>query len=138
MKQQSMPSESEAKQYHYDFDPMPMDEPPIDSRTFHHYFKNPHLADPSQTWMTRFPQLNHDSLYYNAEKLAKGWGMEITEDRNPWLFVVCNLISLLFSGAMAAIYAVLTKDNATGVAIGAWLTTVQAIIVTAVLWRWTG
>jgi len=137
MKQHCMPSKHEAKQYYYAFDPMPMDEPPIDNRTFRHYLKHPHLADPSQVWMARFPQLNGASLYWKSEKLAKGWGMEITEERNLWVIFGCNFVSLLLSGTVATIYAFYSKDNATGVAIGAWLTAVQTIVVSALLWHWT-
>jgi len=137
MKRQCMPDISDAHQYHYSFDPIPIDELPIDSRTFHHCLQNPHFADPSQAWMKRLPQLHDASLYYKPEKLAKGWGMEITEDRNWSMFVVCNLASLLVSGVVAGLYARFMKDNATGIAICAWLTAVQTLVVSAVFWRWT-
>lgn len=137
MKRQCMPDAAEAQEYHYSFDPIPMDEPAIDARTFHHYLRYPHDADPSQAWMKRFPQLNDASLFYHPEKLAKGWGLEITEDRNWTLVVVANIVALLISGAVAGLFARLAKDNATGVAIGAWLTAVQTLCITAVFWRWT-
>ncbi|KAK0897901.1 hypothetical protein LTR02_010448 [Friedmanniomyces endolithicus] len=137
MQRQCMPNATDAQQYHYTFDPVPMDEPAIDTRTFHHYLQNPHDADPSQAWMKRFPQLNDSSLFYKPEKLAKGWGLEITEDRNWMLFVVASIVILLVSGAVAGIYAWRTDDKTTGVAIGAWLTAVQMLSVTLVFWRWT-
>lgn len=87
--------------------------------------------------MKRFPQLNDSSLFYKPEKLAKGWGLEITEDRNWMLFVVASIVILLVSGAVAGIYAWRTDDKTTGVAIGAWLTAVQMLSVTLVFWRWT-
>lgn len=137
MVRSSMPGANDAQRYHYVFDPIPMDQPPIDTRTFNHYFHKPHLADPSETWIKRFPQLHDVSLFYCHEKLAKGWGFEITEERN-WMMLVCaNLAALLVSGALAGISAHFLKDNATGVAIGAWLTAVQTLVITALFWRWT-
>ncbi|KAL8789481.1 MAG: hypothetical protein Q9213_001094 [Squamulea squamosa] len=133
----SVPQPKEARDYHYVFDPIPMDEPPMDPRTFNHYLQNPHLGDHSETWIKRFPQLEDTSLFYSNEKLAKGWGIEITEDRN-WTLIVCvNLLVLLLSGATAAIYGYCFKDAQTGVAIGAWLSTMQTLGVTCLFWQWT-
>jgi len=138
MARSSMPEADDARDYHYVFDPIPMDQPPIDTHTFNHYFHKPHLADPSENWTKRFPQLHGVSFFWGHEKLAKGWGIEITEDRNWMVLVGANLVALLMSGALAGISAYCLKDNATGVAIGAWLTTVQTLAITALFWRWTG
>lgn len=132
-----MPSEEEAERYHYSFNPMPMDKQPIDPGTFRHYLKYPHSPNTSQAFIKQFPQLTDVSLSFHGAEDGYGWGIEITEQRNPLLFAVCNIISLLLSGVVAVIYARCMKDNATGVAIGAWLTAVQTIAVTAVLWDCT-
>ncbi|KAL8838918.1 MAG: hypothetical protein Q9170_001955 [Blastenia crenularia] len=138
MTRPSVPSPQEAQQYKYAFDPVPMDEPPIDTRTFNHYFHKPHLSDSTETWIKRFPQLQDVSLFHSNEKLAKGWGIEIIEDRN-WILIVCvNLASLLLSGGVAGIYAYYMRDSQTAVAIGAWLSAVQMMVVTAFTWQWTG
>ena len=137
MKRPSMPKKDEVLHYKYVFDPVPMDEPPMDKATFNHYFHKPHLADTSATWITRFPQLSDTSLFYTGGKLAKGWGIEITEERN-WILLMCeNTLALLIIGAVAGVSSWLMKDKATGVAIGIWLTAVQTLTVTLVFWRWT-
>ncbi|KAL8811659.1 MAG: hypothetical protein Q9200_001629 [Gallowayella weberi] len=137
MARPSVPKPQEARDHNYIFDPIPMDEPPIDSRTFNHYFHKPHLGDPSVTWIKRFPQLQDSSLFYSNEKLAKGWGIEITEDRNWILFVCANLMALMLSGTIAGLYIFLAKDAQTGVAIGAWLSAVQTLGVNGLFWHWT-
>jgi len=137
MARSCMPETGEAHSYHYVFDPTPMDLPPIDTHTFNHYFHKPHLADTSETWIRRFPQLHDVSLFDGNEKLAQGWGFEITEDRNWTIFVCANLASLLVSGALAGLSAHFLKDNSTGVAIGVWITTVQTLVITALFWHWT-
>lgn len=138
MARPSMPKKDEAQLYHYEFDPVPMDEPPIDSNTFNHYFHKPHLLDPLAAWIKRFPELNNASFYWGDKKLAIAWGFEIVEDRNWMLFVGANLIALLVSGAVAGVSAYFMNDNATGVAIGAWLTAVQTLLVSGLFWHWTG
>ena len=137
MNSPSVPLPHEAKTYRYIFDPIPMDEPPIDARTFNHYFHKIHQADEDDTWITRFPQLQDSSLFYGNEKLAKGWGIEIIEAPNWMLFLIVNLWGLLFSGAVAALTCILMHDNQTGVAIGAWLSAVQMLTITALFWQWT-
>ena len=137
MTRPSVPTPQEAHKYRYVFDPVPMDEPPIDARTFNHYFHKPHVADEAATWIRRFPQLLDASLFWRDEKLAKGWGIEITEDRNWTLFICVNVAALFISGAVAGLYSYSASDRQTGVAIGAWLTVVQALVITGLLWRWT-
>ncbi|KAK5164362.1 uncharacterized protein LTR77_010058 [Saxophila tyrrhenica] len=138
MQRSCMPTIYDARDHSYSFDPMPMDEPSIDSRTFNHYFHKPHLCDKSRIWITRLPQLHGASFYWSTERLKKGWGLEIVEERN-WMILACvNLIILLLSGGLAAISACVLHDNPTGVAIGTWLTTVQALAATTVFWHFTG
>ncbi|KAL8819082.1 MAG: hypothetical protein Q9191_007811, partial [Dirinaria sp. TL-2023a] len=137
MSRPSFPKPQEAQTYKYVFDPVPMDEPPMDTRTFSHYFHKPHLADGAETWIKRFPQLADSSLFYSTEKLAKGWGIEIVEDRNWKLFVCGYTIALLLSGIIASLSSIYMHDKQTGVAIGAWLSTIETLVVTALFWHWT-
>ena len=136
MARPSVPNPREAQEYHYIFDPVPMDEPPMDARTFNHYFHKPHSADSEATWIQRFPQLADSSLYYSNEKLAKGWGIEITEGLNKLVLGCTALIVLLLSGAVTGICAVVWDDRQTGLAIGSWLTAVQALIAASLFWYW--
>jgi hypothetical protein len=54
------------------------------------------------------------------------------------MFFGANIAALVVGGALAGVSALYLKENPTGVAIGAWLTAVQALAVTALFWRWTG
>ena len=137
MKRPSMPEPEEAKHYKYVFDPVPMDEPPMPAHIFNHYFHKPHLADTSAKWITRFPQLADSSLFYSHEKLAKGWGIEITEDRNWTLFMCATIFVLLINGVIAGLASWLMRNKAIGVGIGTWLTVVESLIITVVFWHWT-
>lgn len=74
MKSPSVPNPQEAKDYHYTFEPVPMDEPPMDTRTFNHYFHKPRHAEWEQIWVTRFPRLHSASLYHSNKFLPKGRG----------------------------------------------------------------
>ena len=132
-----MPTKEEAKEYQYTFDPVPMDEPPMPPNIFHHYFSDPQHVEDVAAWITRFPKLDGKSLNFAGERLAKGWGVEILEDRNWTIFVVANTLLIFLSGVIAAIYARVTGDNQTAVAIGAWLSAMQTIVASAILYRWT-
>ncbi|KAI9703440.1 MAG: hypothetical protein M1820_005913 [Bogoriella megaspora] len=120
----AVPTGEEAIQYKYTFDPIPMDEPPMDPRTFNHYFHKPHEADTSATWIERFPKLEDASLYWNGEKLTKGWGIEITEERNWILFLCVTLVGLLISGIVAGLSAHFLHNVSAGLAIGSWLSSI--------------
>lgn len=69
--------------------------------------------------------------------MAQGWGIHL-EERPDWpLFAAIMCLFLLLSGLVAGIYSWKTGDNQTGVAIGVWLTAVQAMGMTALFFRWT-
>jgi len=136
MVRNAMPSAIDANTYQYNFDPIPMDEPPIDADTFNHYFHKPHLADLSAVWIERFPQLHDVSLFYSPNR-PPSWGFEIMETRNFLLFAIMNLIGLLLSGLVAFLSARFLKDKSTGVAIGSWLTATQALVLAILFWYWT-
>ena len=114
-----------------------MDEPVMPPQIFMHYFNSTTQAHTEAIWVERFPHKLGDSIFYQSKPLTVGWGIEIEEDRNWTLFVIVQLIVLLISGAVAATYASITTDVASGVAIGAWLTAVQALIVILLFFRWT-
>lgn len=136
MVRSAMPNSADANRYNYVFDPMPMDEPPIDADTFNHYFHKPHLANLCAVWIERFPQLHGASLFYSTDR-PPSWGFEIVEERNWFIFATLNVVGLLLSGLIAFLSAWFLKDNPTGVAIGAWLSAVQTLVVTVLFWHWT-
>lgn len=119
----------------YQYAPCPIDGPPIDSRIFFHYFYAPASKHPDSLWGSRLPWKLGPSL----GPMAQGWGIHL-EERPDWpLFAAFMFLFLLVSGLVAGIYSWKTGDNQTGVAIGAWLTTVQATSMTALFfWEtWT-
>lgn len=83
-------------------------------------------------WGPRLPR----KLGPDLVPMAKSWGIHLEESTDWALFAVLNLICLLVSGAIAGIYSWKTKDTQTGVAIGTWLTEVQAMGVAAVFFVW--
>lgn len=128
----SIPPKDEVTAGNYIYNPCPIDEPPIDSRTFFHYFYSPTSLHPYMVWGPRIPR----KLGPNLTPMAHSWGIHL-EERPDWpLFAAINFTCLLISGLIAGIYSWKMKDTQTGVAIGAWLTSVQAVGVTAIFFWW--
>lgn len=83
-------------------------------------------------WCMRLPW----KLGPGLTPMAKGWGIHI-EERSDWpLFAAFMFLFLLLSGLVAGIYSFKTGDHQTGVAIGTWLTAVQAAGMTALFFWW--
>ena len=106
---------------------------PMDSRVFFHHFYAPKTEHPDVFWSERLPWKVGPAL----EPKDVGWGIHLEESPDRPLFAALMCLLLLLSGAVAGIYAWLMKDNATGVAIGAWLTAVQTLGITAVFFWWS-
>ena len=69
--------------------------------------------------------------------MAQGWGIHL-EERPDWpLFFAFMFFFLLLSGFVAGMYSWKTGDHQTGVAIGAWLTSVQTTGMAALFFWWT-
>ncbi|OWY45676.1 hypothetical protein AALT_g10501 [Alternaria alternata] len=128
----SFPPESEVR-HNYDYNPCPMKVRPMDSRVFFHHFYAPKTEHPDVFWSERLPWKVGPAL----EPKDVGWGIHLEESPDRPLFAALMCLLLLLSGAVAGIYAWLMKDNATGVAIGAWLTAVQTLGITAVFFWWS-
>lgn len=128
----SIPSEAEVKAGNYAYIPCPMDEPPMDSRTFLHHFYASASKHPDTMWGVRLPW----KIGPGPAPMAPGWGVHL-EERPDWtLFAALMFLCLLLSGLVAGIYAWRAKDNPTGIAIGAWLTATQTMGMTAIFfWR---
>lgn len=133
----SVPPPKEVQQGHYDYNPVPMDEPPMPSNVFIHYFTKITEAHTEPIWSSRLPVKLQESLYYSRKPLTEGWGIEILEGPNWLLFCFVMVLILLFSGAVAVICSHYTADKPTGIAIGAWLTAVQTMAVTSLFFKWT-
>ena len=132
----SLPPKKEVDEGRYEYDPVPMDEPVIPPEIFVHFLFKPTMAHNRADWITRFPHKLGDSIFFQSKPLTAGWGIEIHEERNWQLFRASQLVGVLLSGGVAAIYAVFKKDVPTGVTIGGWLTAVQGLILTLLFFRW--
>jgi len=129
----SIPPKKYVDEGKYLYHPCPIDEPPMTSNWFMHYFN---FIDGSKhhsnIWGTRLPKKLYESLANSPEPLANGWGIKIVEGPNWALLSIFMFSFILISGLVAGTYAGITHDNQTGVAIGAWLTTIQAMGLTAI------
>jgi hypothetical protein len=104
----------------------------MDSRNFFHYFYAPRSHPPDVFWSARLPWKVGPAL----KPGETGWGIHIQESLNWSLFAALMCAFLLLSGTVAGIYAWKMEDAQTGVAIRAWLTSVQAMGITAVFFWW--
>ena len=137
MQRPSVPDKKESKDYCYVFKPVPMDPPPMDSDSFIYYFKDPDDADGEAKWITRFLMLQSSSFFYSDVKLAKGWGIEITEERN-WLLLICgNVANLTISSTVAALVGYVLNDRQMALSLGAGLITTIFSVITTLFWYWT-
>jgi hypothetical protein len=128
----SIPPPTEVK-HNYDYDPCPMEIPPMDSRVFFHHFYAPTSQHPDVFWGNRLPWKVKPLLGPSNH----GWGIYLEESPDWPLFAALMCFLLLLSGVVAGIYAWKMDDAQTGVAIGAWLTSVQAMGITAVFFWWS-
>ena len=133
----SLPPESEVALGRYEYAPCPMDELPMPSHIFMHHFRStkPLQDHPLLQWAPRLPHKLETSLYFSSDVLAVGWGVQILEGPNWGLIWTILTAATLLSGLIAALSAVILHDKATGVAIGAWLTTIQAMALAAVFFQ---
>lgn len=120
----------------YEYVPVPMDEPPMPSNVFMHYFITPAKAHSQAIWSPRFPHKLERPVRLSNQPLAEGWGIEIEEGLN-WVVVdSLMLVALFISAIVAGFYGHFMNDVATGVAIGAWLTAVQTLSAAIVFFKW--
>ena len=133
----SLPPESEVALGRYYYAPCPMDEVPMPSHIFmHHFLSNNPLQDhPRLQWAPRLPQKLETSLYFSNDILAIGWGVQILEGPNWGLIWIILTITTSLSGLVAALYAFFVHYRATGVAIGAWLSAIQAMALAAAFYQ---
>ncbi|MCJ1467445.1 hypothetical protein MMC07_006070 [Pseudocyphellaria aurata] len=128
----SVPPANEVHQQRYHYRPCPYDvDPPLPDEFFLHAFFSPkaHISD---FWLGRLPKKLGDILPHSSdERLSVGWGIHIVEGPN-WLLLTCTFIfMLLVSGVAAVVWSVIREDVQGGLAIGAYLVTVQTAIMTA-------
>ncbi|CVL07632.1 uncharacterized protein FMAN_14509 [Fusarium mangiferae] len=127
-----IPPKEEVDAGKYVYTPCPIEEIPMYSRTFFHHFYSPASKHPYAFWGMRLPR----KLGPKLGPMTQGWEIHL-EERPDWsLFTLLMFILLLLSGLIAGLYSWRTGDHQSGIAIGTWLTSVQAMGITALCLWW--
>lgn len=136
-KPMAIPSVAEMAAEGYAYYPCPLRPPPIPANIFLHHLSKPG-KHPKLLWGNRIPQKLHNSILQaqTPNDLVTGWGVHIIEGLNKTSVLLCSLVGLLISGIVAVVWAVVKDDVQGGFGIGAWLTSVQAIVVMLVVTKW--
>lgn len=137
MKPLSIPPEVEVEQSRYDYFECPLDPlPPIDHRTFYHYFWNheSHSYSSSDLFLKRLPKklntsMREQSIYVG---LNLGWGLHIIEGPNKPLLSIYVIAILLISFVTSVVYSAVMKTQERGFGIGQWMVATLSAVLAAV------
>lgn len=134
----AIPPKSEVEARRYSYQPCPIDEPPVPHTAFMHLFLYGDASKhPLAQWGPRLPRKVGDPFAVSGQSLALGWGVEIQERPHWAMFTASMFLVLLLSGLVAGIYSWRTGDHQSGIAIGTWLTSTQAMAVATLFFWWT-
>lgn len=115
----------------YEYDLRPPIPPPMDSRTFLHYFyeHKAHSQFRSAKFVHRLPKKLGESLVRSIgpEEFREGWGIHIVEGPNKVAICWALMIVLVASFGISLGYDLITRSGDSGFAIGQW--TVAALTV---------
>ncbi|KAH6638021.1 hypothetical protein C7974DRAFT_374626 [Boeremia exigua] len=130
-----LPSEDEIAAKRYEYNPQPPVPPPIDSRTFLHYFYNHsmHSHSTSAKYVNRLPKKLGDSLTRSlgVDDLLEGWGIHIIEGPNKVAICWALMIVLIASLGVSVGYNLVTKSEDSGFAIGQWMVAALTVALSA-------
>jgi len=137
-KPMAIPTEEEMLSEGYGYHPCPMKPPPIPAHIFLHYLSHEKGAHQRLIWGRRIPQKLHKSILetYRTDGLILGWGVHIIEGLDRFRALIATLAILFVSGVIGISWALARADVQGGVGIGAWLTSVQAVVLMMVLTKW--
>ncbi|KAJ4990180.1 hypothetical protein SVAN01_04271 [Stagonosporopsis vannaccii] len=120
-----LPSEDEITAKRYEYSLQPPVPPPIDSRTFLHYFykHNTHSHSTSAKYINRLPKKLGDSLTRSlgVDDLLEGWGIHIVEGPNKVAICWALMVVLIVSLGVSIGYDLVTRSGDSGFAIGQWM-----------------
>ncbi|KAG9204112.1 hypothetical protein G6514_001749 [Epicoccum nigrum] len=120
-----LPPEDEIAAKRYEYNPQPPVPPPMDSRTFLHYFHkhNAHSQSRSAKYVNRLPKKLGESLSRSlgVDDLLEGWGIHIIEGPNKVAICWALFLVLVASLAVSIVYDFLTRSGESGFAIGQWM-----------------
>lgn len=119
------PTEDVLSRKLYEYDLRPPIPPPMDSRTFLHYFyeHKAHSQLRSAKFVHRLPKKLGESLVRSIalEEFWEGWGIHIIEGPNKIAICWALMIVLLASFGVSLCYDLITKTGDSGFAIGQWM-----------------
>lgn len=129
------PKEVYEQRYHYHECPLnPL--PPIDRRTFFHYFWNheQHAGCQSRLFFDRMPKKLHSSVLKQCglNQLKLGWGVRIIEGPNKPLLSLCLCIILVLSFVVSLTLALALKTQESGFGVGQWMVAALSAALAAV------
>jgi hypothetical protein len=136
-KPMAIPSETEMATEGYAYHPCPLKPPPIPANIFLHHLSNPG-PHKKLLWGKRMPQKLHNSILQipTPDDLVTGWGVHIIEGLNKYTVFMCALAGLLVSGIVATAWSIARDDVQGGFGIGAWLTSMEAVVMMLVITKW--
>ncbi|KAK3295275.1 uncharacterized protein B0H64DRAFT_143713 [Chaetomium fimeti] len=136
-KPMAIPTVAEMAAEGYAYHPCPLRPPPIPANIFLHHLSKPG-QHPKLLWGNRIPQKLHKSILQiqTPDDLVTGWGVHIIEGLNMTTVLLCSLAGLLVSMIVAVVWAVVKGDVQGAFGIGAWVTSVEAILVMLVVTKW--
>ena len=130
-----LPSEEAVATKRYEYNLQPPIPPPIDPRTFLHYFWNhkAHSHSISAKYVNRIPKKLGESLIRSlgTDELREGWGIHIIEGPNKALICWMLLVVLAASFVVSLGYNLVMKVEDSGFAIGQWMVAVLTVSLTA-------
>jgi hypothetical protein len=133
----SIPPESEVRKRNYHYYKCPLEPlPPIDHRTFFHYFWNHrrHQSSPSSIFISRMPKKLGRSMREQdmPVQLNLGWGVHIIEGPNKKLISLLLFLIVLLSFIISLVYSCATHADESGFGIGQWILASLTVGVSAV------
>ncbi|KAH7073391.1 hypothetical protein FB567DRAFT_611662 [Paraphoma chrysanthemicola] len=138
----SLPPEDEVKRGAYHYHECPMDPlPPIDHRTFFHYFWNHerHRNSKSTIFLERLPKKLNTTMREEQQlnKLNLGWGVHIIEGLNKEAITLCLFFILLLSFAVSVSFSVATHAQESGFGIGQWIVATLTVGLSAIYFHFS-
>jgi hypothetical protein len=131
-----LPPKPEIAEKRYDYKLIPPVPPPIDSRSFLHYFwkHNKYAHSTTSRYVERLPKKLGQSLVkdFDVDELREGWGLHILEGPNKAAICWAILFILLVSFVTAFTYDLIRKQQDTGFSIGQWMVASLTVSLTAV------
>lgn len=131
-----LPTEEVVAAKQYEFNLQPPVPPPIDSRTFLHYFwnHNKHVQSTSARYVERLPKKLGESLVRSigVDELKEGWGIHVVERPNKAVICWALVLVLLASFGVSVSYDLIMKQADGGFAIGQWMVAALSVMLTAV------